>query len=151
MTQILCRIDSENKPVVFLADSVDNGSGTIKAWHDGDKIKKTRLDYYVTTKPLSDTDSKVLADRFKVSVKSNEPVYIRQRLPRVYKTLPNILKNENDALEVKSSEESEIKIETKADDTETKQDVPQKQGISQDQLNDILAKISDIVKPYLQQ
>lgn len=91
MTQILCRIDQENKPVIFIADSLKNGQ--IKAWHEGEQaVKKVGIDYYQTTKPLSEADSKHIANKFKKAMKDDN-VYIRQRLPRVYRSIPDILSN----------------------------------------------------------
>lgn len=93
MTQILCRIDQENKPVIFIADSLKNGQ--IKAWHEGEQaVKKVGIDYYQTTKPLSESDSKHIANKFK-KVMKDDNVYIRQRMPRIYKTIPDILSNGN--------------------------------------------------------
>jgi hypothetical protein len=87
--QILCRVDANNSPVVFLADSLENG--TIKAWTMGAKeVKAMPVDYYAQTRPLSEADTRILSSRFAKFV-GDESVTVRQRLPRVYRELPNLL------------------------------------------------------------
>jgi len=104
MTQILCRLDHENKPVVFIADTLNNGR--MKAWQEGDeKPKYVGFDYYKNTTQLSEADSKVLAKRFAEA--TGQEVYIRQRLPRTYRKVPNILAVDNDQKKGRANARSE--------------------------------------------
>jgi hypothetical protein len=89
VTSVICRIDSQKRPVVFVADTLKNGN--ITAWTPGqEKPLPVPVDYYATTEPLSDADSQILADQFK-EAQGEAHVFIRQRLPRVYKERPNLL------------------------------------------------------------
>lgn len=103
-TQILCRIDHENEPVVFLANTLNNGR--IKAWIQGnDKVQYVGYDYYKLAKPLSEEDSKELAKRYSEAT-GDKDVYIRQRLPRVYRTVPNRLTGNVDVSQGKTNARS---------------------------------------------
>jgi hypothetical protein len=83
MSQILCRLDSQLSPVVFISDSIDDNK--ILAWKNGNKSAEiVSLDYYKTTLPLTIADSKLLAKKYSEATGDND-IEIRQRLPRLYK------------------------------------------------------------------
>jgi hypothetical protein len=92
MTAILTRIDANQVPVVFIADTFNKEAGTIQAWIKG-APQVVSLDYYHTTQPLSEADEKILAQRYSRSTGDNN-VTIRQRLPRTERVIPNRLAKE---------------------------------------------------------
>ena len=82
MRQIICRLDSTNSPVVFLLDTLNSDAGTIKAWRNFDTAKEEEvtMDYYKTTRALSDTDEAALARKYASKFNVKDGIILRRRL-----------------------------------------------------------------------
>lgn len=88
MTNIICRIDQSNKPVVFIADSLTE-SGEILAWHSGaTKPEKVTYEYYRKSRPVAASDAEKIRRNY-VAATHEQDVSIRARLPRQYQPLVN--------------------------------------------------------------
>jgi hypothetical protein len=105
--QIICRIDHSNKPVVFLVDTIDNGR--IKAIRDG-KEEIVGLDTYKATMPVSQDDCEVLAKRYAKQAGMDTPPIIRQRLPRVYRVLGNVISRKASPVSAQAAPPSNVHV-----------------------------------------
>lgn len=87
--EVLCRIDAgEQKPVVFLRDTINNGK--IQVWKGEGNPVYVPLEYYKMTGPLSAADEKALMERYKKATgKEDQIIKIAHRLPRNERPLPN--------------------------------------------------------------
>ncbi len=88
-TQILCRVDTNRIPVVFLTDSIDYDKGHILSWTKGEP-QVVSLSYYHTTLPLSAADEEILRQRYARAF-ADDDVVVRHRLPRTERVRENIL------------------------------------------------------------
>jgi hypothetical protein len=87
MQSIICRQDSTRNQVVFLLDTLNNDKQTLDVWKgDGKKIESTTVDFYRTTRSLSDQDETTLANKFVGQFDIKDGIILRRRL---YKISPN--------------------------------------------------------------
>lgn len=90
MPSILARIAADNTPAIFLADTLKDGQ--LQMWDGATGAKTVGVDYYMRTQPVSDADAEALRKRYaKATGQPLEAVFLRQRLPRVYKDRPNVI------------------------------------------------------------
>ncbi len=90
MTSILARVDAAAQPVVFIADTLKDGK--IQAWDTRGGARYVGIDYYQSTRPVSDADADSLRKQYaKATGQPAESVFMRQRLPRVYRDRPNLI------------------------------------------------------------
>ena len=82
MESIIARVDSTNQPVVFLLDTLNSEKGTIKAWRNMDEkaVSEMTMDYYKTTRALSDTDEAMLARKYSAKFNVKDGIILRRRL-----------------------------------------------------------------------
>lgn len=82
MDQLICRFDSTSRPVVFLLDTLNSEKGTIQAWRNMDtkNIDSVSMDYYKTTRALSDTDEAALARKYSDKFNIKDGIILRRRL-----------------------------------------------------------------------
>lgn len=82
MESIIARVDSTNRPVVFLLDTLDSDKGMIKAWRNMEtkNIDLVSMDYYKTTRALSDTDEAALARKYSDKFAIKDGIILRRRL-----------------------------------------------------------------------
>ena len=114
MTAIITRVTADNSPVVFIADSLKDGQ--IKAWTGGANLRTVGVDYYQKTQPLSEADSEHLRKRYaKATGQELENVFVRQRLPRVYKTRPDILTNGKPDTDAENKRSAAAKLQVEKD------------------------------------
>ena len=85
MSQILCRLDLDENPLVFVADSYDDTKKSLLAWRPGSKKLDTiGIEYYKSTKPMQPDDAEALAKKYS-QVMHDKNIVVRLRLPRMYR------------------------------------------------------------------
>jgi hypothetical protein len=91
MKSIICRQDSTRNQVVFLLDSLNNETHTLDIWRGNDKkLEQVTVDFYRTTRQLSDQDETAIANRFVDTFGIKDGIILRRRL---YKSAPDVVHN----------------------------------------------------------
>ena|ERR1700741_1912012 len=114
MASIICRTNSNNRPVVFLLDTLDFDNKSIEAWYpDTNEIESTTLDYYKTTKSMSDAEETLTANLYVNRFGLGGDFQIRRKLYR-----SSILKNLKPATSAQQPSSTIEKLEEKKTELE---------------------------------
>lgn len=90
MSEIICRLDTISRtPVVFVADSYNEGKREIMAWKTGPMLEPMPVSFYHGTGPLSQSDEQILARRYMEATGATD-VSVRHRLPRKRRVIDSI-------------------------------------------------------------
>ena len=105
MSDIIVRLDtSKNKPVAFVADSIDKGQ--LLTWQGRGEPEIVGVDYYHSTKPISKDAAKAMAEKYAKQF-ADDAVTLRERLPRFYMSVGGKYKTEGNKISTGSKKTAE--------------------------------------------
>lgn len=121
MSTILTRVTNDNRPIIFMLDSLDKVNGTVQAWRpDTDEIEASNITKYKTTHAPSDQDEIAMADLYVKKFGLGENFTIRRKMFRhTPTTLSMTLNNGKDAPAIVTEGKADNTPKPAVEDTNT--------------------------------